>query len=575
MHRILQTSRGEGVFINMSLFATSVNGHRGIIHRFGALTACSVMLFSGINACSAQDSSAADALAAPMAVTWKYTEVATPSNPAGPVYADNTVYYCTGKKVYALDARSGSKKWSYPAGSQMSQDTLATPTVADGTLFVPTGDGLYALNASTGELKYPAFKLINGGVVSSPAVVGANVYFAGANGKIYGINADSGQPLSGAWGQGFNTQVGLMGNLSEYKGDLYYITSNNVLHCVDTATATELWQHRLEGSGDTATPVLKNGLIYITEGQVLACYHDTGQINWQMVTHNTLTCDPGVDNQGDVYIATSAPAVYCIGPDRTVMWKKPALVDFQINAAPVVTNNLVVVGSSAGGIYAFNKATGDLEWDFSIAPTSVDFTKVPTFNQVVVSPVAANGQLFVVTDDGSLTTFSHNAQDTIPPTITPLEPLAGEYCNGQPPFTFKAKISDQGSGLDPASITLTIDGKSVPHASDALAATKISGFTFKKDTGILEFILQETSTGVSTALPDGHHTVVITAKDWFGNVNTRSWVFTTGDAYPSESDAAALAQGNRGSRFGNFGGPGMGGGFGRGGFKGAGGGGGD
>lgn len=560
----------------MSLFATSVNAHRGIFCRFGALAACSALLLLGSHASRAQGTTAPNTLAAPMAVDWKYTEVATPSNPAGPVYGDNMVFYCTGKKVYAVDARTGAKRWSYPAGTQMSQDALATPTLADGTLYVPTGDGVYALNSTTGELRYPAFKLINGGVVASPAVVGSNVYFAGANGKIYGMNGEDGQPLSGTWGAGFNTEIGLMGNLTEYKGDLYYITSNNVLHCVDTATATELWQHRLEGSGDTATPVVKDGLIYITEGQVLACYHDTGQINWQMITHNTLTCDPAVDNKGDVFIATSAPAVYGIGPDRTVIWKKPALVDYQINAAPVVAGNLVIVGSDAGGIYALDKSTGELVWDFSIAPTSVDFTKVPKYNQVVVSPTVADGQLFVVTDDGSLTTFSHDAQDTIPPTITPMEPLAGEYCNGQPPFTFKAKISDQGSGLNPASITLTIDGKTIPHASDALAATKISGFTFKKDTGILEFILQQTSTGISTALADGHHTVTVTARDWFGNINTRTWLFTTGDAFPSETTAASLASGNTrtgGGYGGGFGRPGVGGRGGGG--KGAGNGGGD
>ena len=79
----------------------------------GAVAALALLL----SACAVQPARFAAAqtisstLEAPMAVLWKYTSVGYGNNPAAPVYADGTIYYASGKAVFAVDAPSGSLKW--------------------------------------------------------------------------------------------------------------------------------------------------------------------------------------------------------------------------------------------------------------------------------------------------------------------------------------------------------------------------------------------------------------------------------------------------------------------------------
>ncbi len=515
--------------------------------------AASLALRSAVPA-QAQDDAAA--LQAPMAVLWKYTGPASSGSAAGPVMGGDMVFFATGKKVYALDSATGARKWVYPDGAVMSQPALATPAYSDGTLFVPTGDGLYAFDASTGKLKYPAFKLINGGVTTTPIVWQGSVYFGAANGKLYGLDVQTGQPLPNAFGKGLDTQVGLMGNMTEDGGDLYFATSNNMLHAVTIASATQRWEESVVAGADSITPVIKKGLIYLADGQTLLCFRETGQLYWTLKTRYPITNTPAVDNKGNIYFTNSYPAVFAINANRELMWKKPVLLDYISGAGPVISGNLLVLGTTAAGVYAIDRKTGELVWDFSVAPTSVDPSHVPTVNRILTRPVADGSTLLVATDDGSLTAFNHTAVDTIAPSITPVLPMVGEYCNGTPPFIIQANITDQGSGLNPATISMELDGKNIPMSSSALDTIKRPGFVFRKDTGVLKYTIEETSSGVSNTLLDGHHTVTITARDWMGNLATRTWIFTVGEAYPNEG---SLKKQNRNG----FGGMPGGGGFGR------------
>ena len=62
----------------------------------------------------------------------------------------------------------------------------SSPAVADGVVYVGSGDGrLYALDARTGEEKW-SFKT-DGGVASSPAVAGGVVYFGSTDGYLYAV----------------------------------------------------------------------------------------------------------------------------------------------------------------------------------------------------------------------------------------------------------------------------------------------------------------------------------------------------------------------------------------------------
>jgi outer membrane protein assembly factor BamB len=507
----------------------------------------------------ADDSLTGNALKAPLAVDWKYTGQAYSNNPTGPVVADSTIYYASGTRLYALDEHTGAQKWVYPEGSYLPNPIMATPTISDGTLFVPEGDGLYALDADTGRQKYPAYK-VRGGVISHPAVWGDSVYFISGSERLYGIKASNGHPLNPLLGGGIPLPGALEGDVALYNGMLYFCTSNGEIHAVDAQSGAQKWHSPVLGVTAFSTPAVSQNYTYVVGQSAVTCLRtDNGLVVWSLPARNDFTAPAATDSDGNVYLCAANLKVYALTPQRKPLWKNIPEVDFPVSAAPIVSGNLLIVCSAEAGVYAYDRNTGELVWDYSIQPSSLDPNKVPQENHVLATPAVDNGHLFVVSDDGSVTCFSNGAVDLIPPIITPLAPERGEYCKGEPPFIVRAHIFDFGSGLKPSSVTLSIDDHPINQVTREDLINGKDGFTFDKDKGILEYDIQPKTTGVSNAFSDGHHTITITAQDWKGNQKTETWLFTTGDSYPIER--AQRAQNTQGTNTagGRSGRPGIGG----------------
>jgi len=88
--------------------------------------------------------------------------------------------------LYALNASTGAKLWSYETGN-----IGGAPAVANGIVYAASDNALYALNASTGA-KLWSFALENG--ADSPAVANGVVYI-GSGESVYALNADTGAEL--------------------------------------------------------------------------------------------------------------------------------------------------------------------------------------------------------------------------------------------------------------------------------------------------------------------------------------------------------------------------------------------
>jgi len=91
------------------------------------------------------------------------------------------VYVGSGGYVYALDASTGTKLWSYLVGGN---HLTSSPAVANGVVYVGSWDlNLYALNAKTGARLW---RYRTGWYVeSSPAVANGMVYVGSGDSKLY------------------------------------------------------------------------------------------------------------------------------------------------------------------------------------------------------------------------------------------------------------------------------------------------------------------------------------------------------------------------------------------------------
>jgi hypothetical protein len=111
--------------------------------------------------------------------------------------------------------------------------------------------------------------------------------------------------------------------------------------------------------------------------------------------------------------------------------------------------------------------------------------------------------------------------DTINPTAAVDAPPNGSYV-GKPPYAFAVHYGDgTGSGIDPASVHLLIDGTD-RTAEFTVAATGATA-------------------SIATALADGSHTLTVTAMDWAANVATATSTFTVDGTAPSLQITAPAA----------------------------------
>ncbi|MEE1806534.1 serine/threonine-protein kinase [Streptomyces sp. BE133] len=109
---------------------------------------------------------------------WRFTS---------PTVADGVVYIGSSKRVYALDAATGKKKWAYATGGTVG----SSPTVADKVVYVGSSSKrVYALDAVTGKKKWV---FVTGGTVEgAPRVADGVVYIGSFDHNVYALDAVTG-----------------------------------------------------------------------------------------------------------------------------------------------------------------------------------------------------------------------------------------------------------------------------------------------------------------------------------------------------------------------------------------------
>lgn len=237
--------------------------------------------------------------------------------------------------LYAFDADRGTQKWKHETGGGI----FGTPCATDAAVYVGSMDGfVYAIDATNGRLRWKAD--MGSPLFATPAVSG-NVVCLGCNGRIVGLNKDSGQELwsvktlsffqsraaeadgvfylggwdnavraidaaTGAlrWTAQMGRSNGGRGGISFYyspaiaspvvgDGRLYVCTNDGLLHALDTARGHELWTAKAPANCDTfgySSPSFADGTVFVGglgeagRGNCYAIDASTGALRWKAVT---------------------------------------------------------------------------------------------------------------------------------------------------------------------------------------------------------------------------------------------------------------------------------------------------
>ena len=308
------------------------------------------------------------------------TEVmSTPAVVNGVVYIGST-----DNNVYALNASTGAKLWSFATGNAIYS---SAPAVANGVVYIgSTDNNVYALNASTGA-KLWSYTAANQ-VWSSPAVANGVVYISEFGGNVYALNASTGALI---WT--YATGNNLFSAPAVANGVVYLGADNGILYALNASTGALLWSYTT-GNYVDSSPAVANGVVYVgsDDNNLYALNASTGALLWSYQTGSYVDSSPAVAN-GVVYVGSHDGNIYALNASTGAkLWSYAT--GYQVRSSPAVANGVVYIGSDDNNLYALNASTGALLWSYDTgyivisSPTIVD-------GVVYLNASEASGQMHV------------------------------------------------------------------------------------------------------------------------------------------------------------------------------------
>jgi len=199
---------------------------------------------------------------------------------AAPFYADGVVYFGTSSgRVYAVDTAAHTQpKWSFKA----KEAIWGSPLVIGAHVYVPSMDHhLYCLDAQTGTVVWD-FEA-GGALATQPSPNDGTLYQGAFDGRVYAVEAVSGQQVSGF---DFRAQNWIWSEVLVEDGRLYVSSLDGKLYALDAATGQVLagFPYSTEATDYVrAAPVQGGDLAIIAtgNGRVIAVNSTSGQVKWQ------------------------------------------------------------------------------------------------------------------------------------------------------------------------------------------------------------------------------------------------------------------------------------------------------
>lgn len=454
-----------------------------------------------------------ETLTAPLSLLWRHTTQAAVNNPSSAVTANATVYFVSGGGVYAVNASDGTTVWQYPADVKLGTLFAATPAYSDGFLYVTDdSSNVTKLDAATGKA---AWKVkLDGALRSSPVVSGGLVFFGSGNSHCYALNAATGQTV---WD--VTTSGAVLTSPVITGGLVTFVSADNSVYSLSARTGHKSWSVPYDTDPSLVPLVYDGRVLLVTAGNTVHTLDPGSGRQRAAITLPTNVLIPPTVTADATYIITQSNTLYALGAGGRQLWK--TTLEAAPTAPPLLAGSLLIVTTQPGVVSAYNTSGGGLAWRYVMQATATDSQPKAASASVFAAPIVAGGTLYVVSDDGTLSAFRHDAPDTIGPNIVQLSPAEGATVPTDN-LTYGALIVDEGSGINPAMVTLELDGK-----ADSLAL-------FHSDANAI----YHTAT---TPLTEGDHQITVKATDWRGNTTSQNWHFTVRNGAT-----------NRGNRFNPF-----------------------
>lgn len=201
-----------------------------------------------------------------------------------PVVQDGVVYFGSlDHKLYAIDADTGELKWEKPF--KTGGGIASPPLIVEDVLYFGSFDSkFYAVNAGTGAEEW-VFDEARNWFWSEALYNDGIIYAASLDHNVYALDAESGE-LTSQWSPNPFPTGGKIRSSPVIVGDVLVVASEDgKVYGIDLETGEEEWQRDLKSSILAPLAAAGAGLVYINgrhDNTLYAFDGETGQMKWSV-----------------------------------------------------------------------------------------------------------------------------------------------------------------------------------------------------------------------------------------------------------------------------------------------------
>ena len=290
----------------------------------------------------------------------------------GVAFADGRLYVTSGFRfVAALDASTGAVIWR----TRTEAPVRGAPTVSDGRVFaVTTENEILALDAATGAQSWSYQGLVEPArfaISSSPAVSGDVVVAPFSSGELVALRAQNGTELwTDVLSRASRTTAlseirDIAGRPVIYRGDVFAASHSGVFSATDLRTGERRWSVPL---ASLTTPAPAGDVVFAVSkaGELIAASRESGQVYWLTDLNEGRTRREG---------------------GFLGLWDREVR---PVWSGPLLASNRLILVNTEGDAITVDPMTGAVQKTIRLGS--------PAF----LTPIAANGMVYVVTDEAEL-----------------------------------------------------------------------------------------------------------------------------------------------------------------------------
>ncbi len=311
-------------------------------------------------------------------------------------------YIADGTFLYAVDLKTGTEVWHFPAAADSKMMFYATPVLtSDGQLLIGSAGikhPFFSLDPATGkELWVQAFTANKGAWLASPLVFNDKIYAPNTDGFLYVIGMDGKQAADPI------ELGGALWSAPSTDGSLLYVTSlDHHFHVIDPATGTTAGPIDLGGAAPSSPVVGADGVYVGSFASTIEFIKPNGDHKVIATTENWIWGSPVLDGE-TLYYADLNGKIYSLDlASNKQNW------DVVQPEGPVVAN-LLIAGDQ---IYVASEAnpTSQLGTLVALDRDGKTIWSKEVGGKLYTSPVAAGDLILVAPYQADFVLAAYDAQ---------------------------------------------------------------------------------------------------------------------------------------------------------------------